>query len=134
MTRYVLAFVALWICFTGTIHAASASRSDTLDIRKTTIHLTMTDFVTKNISAHTQLDIKCKQNNVAEVLLDLEGLTVDSVLWDGYAISFSHNNNTLSITPTVPMFLDDSVLVDVFYRGIPVTDVIWGGFYFSGLY
>lgn len=134
MKRYVLVLIALWVCLTGTIQAASALRSDTLDIRKTTIHLTMTDFVTKNISAHTRLDIKCKQNNVNEVLLDLEGLTVDSVLWDGAMIGFSHNSNTLAISPSLPMNLDDSVLIDVYYHGIPVTDVLWGGFYFSGQY
>lgn len=134
MTRYVLALITLWVCLTGTMQAASALRSDTLDIRKTTIHLTMTDFVTKNISAHTLLDVKSKQNNVAQVLFDLEGLVVDSVQWNGASVSFVHNGFTVSVTPPAPLQLNDSALVNVYYHGIPVTDVLWGGFYFSGLY
>lgn len=134
MTRYIVLLVTMRCFFSTALFAANDLRSDTVDIRKTTIHLSMTDFVTKNISAQTRLDIKSKMNNVGSVRFDLEGLTVDSVHWNGAMATFSHNNASLTVQAPTPMPLNDTALVDVYYRGIPVTDVIWGGFYFSGVY
>ncbi|MGI9192764.1 MAG: M1 family aminopeptidase [Chitinophagaceae bacterium] len=134
MKHCIVWLVTMACLFSNALFASNDLRSDTIDIRKTTIHFSMTDFVTKNISAKTRLDLKSKMNNVNSVRFDLEGLTVDSVLWNGNAVTFSHSNAQLQINTPSPFQLNDTALVDVFYRGVPVTDVIWGGFYFSGVY
>ena len=72
------------------LQAASAWRSDTIDIRKTIIDFNITDFITKNITATTVLDIKSKMNNVNELVFDLEGLIVDSTKVNGVMTSFTH--------------------------------------------
>ncbi|MBK7690732.1 MAG: hypothetical protein IPJ31_06320 [Bacteroidetes bacterium] len=77
--------------------AAGASRSDTIDIRKTIIEFNITDFITKNISARAVLDVKSQMNNVSELVFDLEGLTVDSTKVNGTITSFSHTGPFLKI-------------------------------------
>ncbi|MBU3677701.1 MAG: M1 family metallopeptidase, partial [Chitinophagaceae bacterium] len=134
MKHCIVLLVTMACLFSHALYASNDLRSDTIDIRKTTIHFSMTDFVTKNISAHTRLDVKSKMNNVNSVRFDLEGLTVDSVIWNGNAVTFSLANAQLHINTPAPFQLNDTALVDVYYRGVPVTDVIWGGFYFSGVY
>lgn len=115
--------------------AASSLRSDTIDIRKTIIDFTITDFSTKIIFAKTSLDIRSKLNNVNELAFDLEGLIVDSVYFNGLAQSFSHSNAILKI-PIVssPMQMNDTALVDIYYHGVPIADATWGGFSFIGNY
>lgn len=114
--------------------AASALRSDTLDIRKTIIDFNITDFITKNISAKCVLDVRAKMNNVSQLVFDLEGLTVDSTKVNGMLTPFTLSGFLLKITPGATMNLNDTALVEVYYRGIPVTDATWGGFYYVGNY
>ncbi|GBL35081.1 aminopeptidase N [Filimonas sp.] len=118
----------------GSLFAASALRSDTIDIRKTTIDLTITDFSSHVISAKTTLDIRSKLNNVNTVLFDLQGLTVDSVKVNGTLNTYTYLSPTLSIPLTTLLNLNDTALINVYYHGQPVTDPTWGGFSFSGNY
>ncbi len=134
MSRTVYLIVCMIFFFSFHAGAASQYRSDTLDIRKTIIKFTITDFVTKNISAHTRLDVKSKVNNLSYLLFDLEGLQVDSVKWQGLACTYSHLGMNLQITLPAAMSQNDTALVDVYYRGVPLTDATWGGFYFVGNY
>ncbi len=114
--------------------AAGASRSDTIDIRKTIIEFNITDFITKNISAKAVLDIRSKMNNVNELVFDLEGLTVDSTKVNGAITSFTHIGPFLKINAAVSLNLNDTALVEVYYRGVPIADAMWGGFAFVGNY
>lgn len=114
--------------------AAGASRSDTIDIRKTIIEFNITDFITKNISARAVLDVKSQMNNVSELVFDLEGLTVDSTKVNGTITSFSHTGPFLKITLPIAMQSNDTALVEVFYKGVPIADAVWGGFAYVGNY
>jgi len=115
------------------IYAASVNRSDTIDIRKTIIHLNITDFTSKIISAKSSLDIKSKQNGITSLLFDLEGLTADSVMINGSAAFYNHVSPLLTVYCPL-MNLNDSAIVDVYYHGIPIQDATWGGFSFVGNY
>ena len=86
---YLFLFVAFFI-HSNYSQAASALRSDTIDIRKTIIDFTITDFSSQIIFAKTTLDIKAKMNNIQFLLVDLEGLTTDSVKWNGNILPFTH--------------------------------------------
>ena len=132
--KYVLLFVSFFF-INQLVFGASALRSDTIDIRKTTIDITITDFVTHIISARTTLDIRSKMNNVNALRFDLEGLTVDSVKINNVVAGFTHLSPTLLIPLTTSLLnLNDTALIDVYYHGVPVTDPTWGGFAFTGNY
>lgn len=114
--------------------ASPASRSDTLDIRKTKIEMNITDFVSKNITGKSSLLIKSKQNNVQQALFDFEGLSVDSVLSNGQLLTFTHSLQTLNIQLPNVLNLNDSIFLDVYYHGVPISDPQWGGFSYVGNY
>lgn len=114
--------------------AAAAQRSDTLDIRKTIIHFTITDFVSKNISAKTSILVKSLMNNVNEINLDLQGLTVDSVMMNNLPVTFTAVSPLLQLIPNSPLNQNDSVWIDIYYHGIPVADPTWGGFSYVNNY
>lgn len=128
----------LLILFMMLIHqaivAADASRSDTLDIRKTIINFEITDFSTKVIYAKASLLVKAKQNNISWMNFDLEGLTTDSVQLNGNNLTFTHNSPDLKVNLPAAINTNDSVWIDIYYHGIPIADATWGGFTFSGLY
>jgi aminopeptidase N len=114
--------------------SSSALRSDTLDIRKTTIHFTALDFISKQTSAFCLLDVKVKMNGVTELVFDLEGLIVDSAKVNTISQTFTHTSPALKIQLSAPMQINDSAIVEIFYHGIPIADATWGGFYFMGNY
>lgn len=114
--------------------AASAERSDTIDIRKTIIDFNITDFISKNIQAKTVLDIRSKMNNINYLLFDLEGLTVDSTRFNGTLCTFTHNGADLNLALPTTLNLNDTALVEVYYHGIPLADAVWGGFSYVGNY
>lgn len=116
------------------LFASPASRSDTLDIRKTKIEMNITDFVSKNIIGKSSLLIKSKMNNVQQVLLDIEGLSVDSVISSGQSLAFTHTFQTLNIQLPNTLNQNDSVLLNVYYHGVPIADPQWGGFSYVGNY
>lgn len=111
------------------LFASPASRSDTLDIRKTKIEMNITDFVSKNIIGKSSLLIKSKMNNVQQVLLDIEGLSVDSVISSGQSLAFTHTFQTLNIQLPNTLNQNDSVLLNVYYHGVPIADPQWGGLF-----
>lgn len=126
----------LYLCGMATIaQGASASRSDTIDIRKTIIHFMITDVGSHQISAQTELHLRSLQNNVNALVFDLEGLTVDSVFFNGTNQSFTYVSPFIRVDIAAsPMNLNDTATVQIYYHGTPVTDPNWGGFTFAGLY
>ncbi|MBP6625229.1 MAG: M1 family metallopeptidase, partial [Chitinophagaceae bacterium] len=133
MKYYVVFLVAYFFTLKPT-SASNASRSDSLDIRKTIIHFDMTDVSNQLISANCKIIIKSKLNNISLIQFDLEGLMVDSIKLNGNLNSFSHLSPNLQIPLTNPLNIGDSAEIDVYYHGTPIVDATWGGFYFSGNY
>ncbi|MEZ5047125.1 MAG: M1 family aminopeptidase [Chitinophagaceae bacterium] len=117
-----------------TLWSANASRSDSIDIRKTIIEMDILDFSSKNINAKATISIRSKQNNINQVLFDLEGLTVDSVWMNGTSASFNHIGQTLTVINNITLQNNDTALYTIFYHGVPISDATWGGFSFVGNY
>jgi aminopeptidase N len=134
MKKFLFVSFLLTLAHVQTIYAASSERSDTLDIRKTIIEIDITDFVTKNIFAHTTLDVKCKLNNISNVVFDLEGLTIDSIKTNSTLCTFSQSGFYTTVNLPTTFNQNDSALIEFYYHGIPVADATWGGFSFVGNY
>ncbi|MCR4964561.1 MAG: T9SS type A sorting domain-containing protein [Bacteroidales bacterium] len=117
----------------NSMNLLAQDRSDTIHVAHYDIMLTVMDFTNQNIQGETQLTIVSKISNLNHVVLDLLALTTDSVKVNGTLATFQHQGERLSVTvPT--MQAGDTVLVKVFYHGVPAKDSGWGGFYFSGQY
>ena len=64
-------------------------RSDSLDITRQHIDLTITDFTNKTVNGYSTLDIKAIAPNVQGIQLDLFEFQVDSVKIDGNSRPFT---------------------------------------------
>jgi aminopeptidase N len=108
--------------------------SDTLDAISYTIYLNEFDFANHEITAQTEIELISKIDDLTEIKLELQDLTVDEIYVDGIEITdFSHDGMILSIPVTDPLNMGDSVSVSVAYHGEPFHET-WGGFHWSGEY
>ncbi len=108
------------------------TRSDSIDILKTTINLAITDFTNNTIAGNTQVKIQAKVNNINTLYLDLLSLTVDSVKKNSQLLSYTYANDVISIALPTTLNQNATDSITVYYHGAPVTDVSgFGGFYFS---
>lgn len=109
-------------------------RSDSVDILQVSVNL---DFLNvPQIKAAAVLHIQSKVNGLTSIRLDLEGLTVDSVV-AGAGASLNFNYTSPDLTVYFPDAVDAGVLqtFTVYYRGVPPTDASgWGGYYNTGGY
>jgi aminopeptidase N len=128
----VFSFQLLFI--NSNVHAAKASISDSIDIIHTKASINITDFITKNIYAITDLKIKSKINGLQTTTFDLEGLTVDSVLINGVINPFVQTSNNVSTNLISMLNIGDSATITIHYHGVPIADATWGGFSFNGAY
>ncbi|MEX2656750.1 MAG: M1 family metallopeptidase, partial [Balneolales bacterium] len=86
------------------------------------------------ISGNARLTARVKENR-SEIRLDLLGLNVDSILFNGNTANFTHNGDSLLIDLNTTVNSSDTFEIQVFYQGTPQQDASgWGGFYFSGNY
>lgn len=119
-------------CKHGAVPMSKSTQSDTLDILHYSIHLDIVYLSKKKIEGYTELKVVPKYNNVSILRLDLLKMSIDSVLYDGSAVTYSYNDTLLQIHLAQAMNLNDTGLVKVYYQGYPVKDPSgWGGFYFS---
>ncbi len=98
-------------------------------------HLTInaSGILNSGIQANMQVKIK-KLNNDSVVRFDLLGFTIDSVLVNQNLTSFQKTDSTLLVNIPFSSQTNDTILVKIYYRGIPQKDALWGGFYVSGTY
>ena len=111
------------------------SRSDTIDILNYQINLDMTDVGNQQISGNCVVNFTPKINGVTQIDLDLQSLTVDSVIFNNNNLLFSHNDTLIEIPLLTTLNTSDTADITVYYHGSPQMDPSgWGGFYFSGGY
>ncbi len=112
-----------------------AYHSDSLDVINYDINLNITDFTNKIISGYTLLKIVPKVNNLTNIPLDLQQLTIDSIFVDSIKTTSFNYNDTLINIAVLPYNVTDTILVKIYYHGTPQIDPSsWGGFYFQGDY
>ncbi|TVR78359.1 MAG: hypothetical protein EA409_10545 [Saprospirales bacterium] len=110
-------------------------RSDTLNLFHYEIHLDVTDFSNSNLRARTLVFLESLMDSVETITLDLEGLEVDSVRRHGLPLTYSHDGRYLRISEENLLSKGDTVYVEVFYGGTPMTCPSgFGGFYFEDGY
>lgn len=119
----------------GTLASVNDTRSDSIDLLKTTINLTITDFANQQISGNAAIAFKAKVNGINVLRLDLLALTTDSVKINGQLLTFNHTAEVIRITLPTTYNANQGDTVTVYYHGAPVTDPSgYGGFDFSGQY
>jgi aminopeptidase N len=104
-------------------------RSDSIDLTHTSIRLDLLN--APQISAECRIALQAILPGQSSVRLDLEGLTVDSVLaTDGSALAFSRSGPSLFVQLPVALAVGAPTEIRIHYHGQPVADASgWGGFY-----
>lgn len=111
------------------------TRSDSIDITHYAIFLDFSTLPANELHARCVVEFKAKVDQINSIVLDLEGLTVDSVKQNGNVLAFIHNDPQITITLAEALSTNDSSAVEVFYQGTPIEDASgFGGFSFSGSY
>jgi hypothetical protein len=95
--------------------------------------LSIVNLAQHQITGYTELLVVPKINGIQDFRIDLQQLTVDSVLLNGYSTTFLHQSPMLKIN-TPPLALNDTQSVKVYYHGTPPQDPYWGGFFFTSNY
>lgn len=126
----------LFVLMLGVMGMVSAqNRADSIHVHHYDIVLNITDFDTKIIYGHTDLQVVSKVDDLQYVNLDLQRLEVDSLWVNHQPVSnFTHEGTLLHIPLSQSLQQDDTVRLRVFYSGTPATDSYFGGFYYSGQY
>jgi aminopeptidase N len=107
-------------------------RSDSVDIIHTHIDLAFPDVANRYTEGFSELTFLAKTEDVHEIRLDFEGLTVDSVT--GMAgVSFTQDAAHLFLGLPSELSTQVETNLRIYYHGEPITDGSgWGGFYFQG--
>lgn len=109
--------------------------SDTLHVKHYAITIDTINYVSKTIRANTKLIVQSKTNNLSNITLWLLKLQVDSIKSGNLALNFTYNDTLLRINPGIVLNQNDTIELEIFYRGAPQQDPSgWGGFYFNGTY
>ena len=115
--------------------SASDSRSDSLDVLHTNLVLDFTDFSSMSIDASATIDFRAKVDGINEVDLDLLSLVVDSVVFSGTQLDYSHTNELLRITLSETYDTNEEFQLEIYYSGTAGADNSgWGGFYWNTNY
>ncbi|MCF8405756.1 MAG: T9SS type A sorting domain-containing protein [Bacteroidales bacterium] len=108
--------------------------SDTLEATWYKIHLNELDFTNHEITAWTEIELLNKVDNLSQVTLELQDLSVDEVWVDNISVAgFTHEGMILKIPLTSTINTGESVIIKVEYHGEPFHEA-WGGFHWAGQY
>ncbi|MFN0012931.1 MAG: M1 family metallopeptidase [Saprospiraceae bacterium] len=115
-------------------YTAPDTRSDSIDIRKTTLDLDLSDFTGKTIRGSAKIDFETKTGSVNSIHLDLLGMAIDSVV-SALAPTWAYDGKLLQIQWPAALNTGDTASLEIHYRGKPAQDASgWGGFYWQGEY
>lgn len=109
----------------------SIARSDSFDIVHYDLMLDVTDYYGQSLVALATIDFTVLLGGGATIWLDLQGLVVDSVQWNGAATSFQQWGPKLHIDAPAPMEPNESITLQIWYGGQPNDDPYWGGVYYA---
>ncbi|MFN8207054.1 MAG: M1 family metallopeptidase [Bacteroidales bacterium] len=127
--KFFFIFVCLLNVCSSSVIIAQSYR-DSTNVLQYDIRLNITDFSSKTIQGHTTLTL-LRARTEGPLKLDLQGLVVDSLISDGFPLSYKQNGQVLSFLPL--KCAGDTLTVTVYYQGKPAQDARWGGFYFTSL-
>jgi aminopeptidase N len=106
-----------------TFDCGSNARSDSIDVLNYDVTLDLTDFSQEKIKAACGITFTALQDGIDVLPLDLLNLTVDSVVQqNGAPLGFSYDGLLLEVDLAAPLYLGDTLLLTVYYRGKPTAD------------
>ena len=112
-----------------------AFRSDTFDIVHYSIYLDEVDYGLKSIKSHCDVHFFPKMEDQNALHLDLLDLKVDSVLFEGAAVTFNYDSLMLHVYFDSLLTVNDTSIISVYYGGKPTIDPSgFGGFDFQDGY
>lgn len=117
----------------ASLKSSHQSRLDTMDIVTQHIYLDFTDFAQQMVKAHCETQLAVVQD-VDSVLFDFEGLIMDSILMNGMSMPFNQGSAHCWVISNVGFVGADTVTIDFYYHGHPISDATWGGFYYNSQY
>lgn len=117
----------------GMLKSSHASRLDTMDILHHEIFLDFTAFSSATFKGISTMQVRLVQPT-SQLHFDLEALTVDSVKVDGMTMPFDWVAQGFVIQNAGAWVNPDTLEVQVWYGGHPMTDGSWGGFYYNSQY
>ncbi len=117
----------------GMLKSSHASRLDTMDILHHEISLDFTAFSAATFRGVSTMQVRVVQPT-SQLHFDLEALTVDSVKVDGMTMPFDWVAQGFVIQNAGAWVNPDTLEVQVWYGGHPMTDGTWGGFYYNSQY
>ncbi|MFT5969605.1 MAG: hypothetical protein ACI8ZO_000094 [Flavobacteriales bacterium] len=110
------------------------ARSDTFDIQSYEVTLDITDTQNKQLKGFCSISLEPKLNS-NNLTLDLQALAVDSIVWNGQQLSYSHTAAIIRIDVTGLWTIGNPENITVYYGGTPDEDPSgFGGFYFESGY
>jgi len=112
-----------------------AQDSNYPDILHYDINLNITDFDNKYIYGYTDITFTNKYPEQKQFSFNLKGLKTDSVILDNdRQITFVQNAYFLELSLNGAYEPGDTAVIRIYYRGNPIADDIWGGFFFNDNY
>jgi aminopeptidase N len=129
--QYQRKFVAFFSVFFLSMFATLAQTYQ--DALKYHLKINTIDVLNTGIQSNASISIK-KVNTDSIVRFDLLGFNVDSVIVNENLTTFQKTDTTLLVKIPYASQINDTFLVNIYYRGIPQKDALWGGFYVSGTY
>ncbi len=127
--KFILTSV-VFLMFSG-LHAQSIR--DSIDVVHYSIHLDEINTGSQTIRGHTEVELTSANGILSEAALELKGLNVDSVLFDGNPIDFTHDGEFITFGFEDEIVPGESLVFDIYYHGSPFSES-WGGFHFAGEY
>lgn len=109
--------------------------AQTFDVVNYNINLKIPNTYNRYIEGYTAIEFKSLENDLSEIDLMLQFLTVDSIQILGVNQAFTHLERDLNITLVNPLQNDETAEVYVYYHGTAETDADgWGGYYSNSGY
>jgi len=110
-------------------------RSDTIDVLHYDIYLKLDNVSGGQLTAWSEVSFTAKLPNVNSLTLDLQELTVDSIVYGQQLLNYQQQDSIVRMSFPTSLSTSDTERVVVYYSGQPVIDPSgWGGVYYSGGY
>lgn len=126
--------IGYYSCGHASHHALETSKKAAdFDVTQYDLHLDFTDFANQRFFGYTTVSLTAL-SSITTVQLQLEALSIDSILQGSDRVSFTRTDINVDITLAQDLNQNEKTQLVVYYNGKPEKDNSWGGFYYSGDY
>lgn len=133
MKKITLIIICFFLFTNISFSQTAKTLGDTIDVLHYNIDFSMLNFTSKQITGRADIQLTSRVNNQQYIALELVTLLVDSVKINNANVSYTYANKRITIPLGTPINTNDTLVVSVFYHGIPYKGS-WGGFHFETNY